>query len=469
MRIKFLSLSLSLSKVVFLVAFWSFFFALPNFFFCENERENLLLFRTKRRIEKMIPAATRTCLCTMSIRTTAPALASSTHQEASSSLFLLEKKNGNWNCRRRGLVLPPKRGDTKAKMTTTSTMTRASNGSNDDASTSSYSTEGGERPRRNDFTNPNHWRYQSYINSLENPDSLQNAEYRQRTGRNHVYRGIVSYDGTNYFGFQKQGEDKITIQSELERCLMQITSLDRELLCLGAAGRTDAGVHARKQVFHFYTKDPLKDELNCMRACNRLLNKDVRVVEIAKPHPMFHSRFHAIEKTYRYTIDFGLPHSPFHRTTAFSVGYREYDMKLLEEACKVFVGTHDFAAFMNRSRDGKNLERNSERTIYSFDVVRGGGGGSSTTNGERYEDPSSMLVHLYVTGNGFLYKQVRNMVGAILSVAGGRYTVDDLKMFLEKKDRKLVPMAAPAKGLCLYDVKYPDEMYFSSSSSSSGD
>ena len=58
------------------------------------------------------------------------------------------------------------------------------------------------------------------------------------------------------------------------------------------------------------------------------------------------------------------------------------------------------------------------------------------------------------------------MVGAILSVAGGRYTVDDLKMFLEKKDRKLVPMAAPAKGLCLYDVKYPDEMYFSSSSSS---
>ena len=72
---------------------------------------------------------------------------------------------------------------------------------------------------------------------------------------------------------------------------MQITSLDRELLCLGAAGRTDAGVHARKQVFHFYTKDPLKDELNCMRACNRLLNKDVRVVEIAKPHPMFHSRF----------------------------------------------------------------------------------------------------------------------------------------------------------------------------------
>ena len=292
----------------------------------------------------------------------------------------------------------------------------------------------------------------------------QSAEYRERTWRNHVYRGIVSYDGTNYFGFQKQGEDKITIQSELERCLMQITCLDRELLCLGAAGRTDVGVHARKQVFHFYTKEPLKDELNFMRACNRLLNEDVRVVEIAKPHPMFHSRFHAIEKTYRYTIDFGLPHSPFHRTTALSVGYREYDMKLLEEACKVFVGTHDFAAFMNRSRDGKNLERNSERTIYSFDVIRGGG---EEEGGERYEDPSSSLVYLYVTGNGFLYKQVRNMVGAILSVAGGRYTIDDLKLFMEKKDRKLIPMAAPAKGLCLYDVKYPDEMYFSPPPSSS--
>jgi len=194
------------------------------------------------------------------------------------------------------------------------------------------------------------------------------------------------------------------------------------------------------------------------------LNEDVRVVEIAKPHPMFHSRFHAIEKTYRYTIDFGLPHSPFHRKTALSVGYREYDMKLLEEACKVFVGTHDFAAFMNRSRDGKNLERNSERTIYSFDVIRGGG---EEEGGERYEDPSSSLVYLYVTGNGFLYKQVRNMVGAILSVAGGRYTIDDLKLFMEKKDRKLIPMAAPAKGLCLYDVKYPDEMYFSPPPSSS--
>jgi len=358
---------------------------------------------------------------------------------------------------------PEERGnfnDDRARMRMrTRTRTKSS------SSSSSHSTDGEEEEEEeNDFTDPKHWRHQSYKNSLENPDSLQSVEYRERTGRNHVYRGIVSYDGTNYFGFQKQGEDKITIQSELERCLMQITCLDRELLCLGAAGRTDAGVHARKQVFHFYTKEPLKDELNFMRACNRLLNEDVRVVEIAKPHPMFHSRFHAIEKTYRYTIDFGLPHSPFHRTTALSVGYREYDMKLLEEACKVFVGTHDFAAFMNRSRDGKNLERNSERTIYSIDVIRGGG---EEEGGERYEDPSSSLVYLYVTGNGFLYKQVRNMVGAILSVAGGRYTIDDLKLFMEKKDRKLIPMAAPAKGLCLYDVKYPDEMYFSPPPSSS--
>ena len=390
----------------------------------------------------MITATRRTCLvCSSMLRSS-----TTTRQKPvsyKSSLFLLRRKK---------------------KSTTTKRNPRTTNWSKrggtflQEEEEEEEEGEDREVTRRNDFTDPMHWRHESYKNSLENPDSLQSAEYRERTGRNHVYRGIVSYDGTNYFGFQKQGEDKITIQSELERCLMQITCLDRELLCLGAAGRTDAGVHARKQVFHFYTKEPLKDELNFMRACNRLLNEDVRVVEIAKPHPMFHSRFHAIEKTYRYTIDFGLPHSPFHRTTALSVGYREYDMKLLEEACKVFVGTHDFAAFMNRSRDGKNLERNSERTIYSFDVIRGGG---EEEGGERYEDPSSSLVYLYVTGNGFLYKQVRNMVGAILSVAGGRYTIDDLKLFMEKKDRKLIPMAAPAKGLCLYDVKYPDEMYFS--------
>jgi len=388
------------------------------------------------------------------------------HPSSSSSLFLLRKTTKATTATTRRLTnwsrssVPPKR------MTTTTTTTSSQKSSEESEAEEENTQE--VITQRNDFTNPDHWRHKSYINSLENTDSLQSLEYRERTGRNHVYRGIVSYDGTNYFGFQKQGEGTITIQSELERCLMQITSLDRELLCLGAAGRTDAGVHARKQVFHFYTKEPLKDELNCMRACNRLLNEDVRVLEIAKPHQMFHSRFHAIEKTYRYTIDFGVPHSPFHRTTALSVGYRKYDMKLLEEACKVFVGTHDFAAFMNRSRDGKNLERNSERTIYSFDVVRGGG----VSGGEGYEDPSSSLVHLYVTGNGFLYRQVRNMVGAILSVAGGRYTIDDLKMFMEKKDRKLIPMAAPAKGLCLYDVKYPDEMYFSpppSSSSSKDD
>jgi tRNA pseudouridine38-40 synthase len=323
---------------------------------------------------------------------------------------------------------------------------------------------------RNDFTNPNHWRHQSYIDSLENTEtSLQSELYKERTGRNFVYRGIVSYDGTRYKGFQKQGEEVMTVQSELERALMQITSCDRELLCLGGAGRTDAGVHAERQIIHFYTKEPLKDEKNCMRAMNRLLHEDVRVLEIAKPHQMFHSRFHAIEKTYRYTIDFGLPSSPFHRTRALSVGYREYDLELIEQACKIFIGTHDFSAFMNRSRDGKNLESNSERTIYSFDVVRGSGlslsddgnnNNNNNNNNNKYDDGSSSLVHLYVTGNGFLYRQVRNMVGAILAVGGGRFSLDELKILMEKRDRKLLPTAAPAKGLCLYDVKYPKEMLY---------
>ena len=293
-------------------------------------------------------------------------------------------------------------------------------------------------------------------------NSILSEAYRERTGRYHIYRATVSYDGTNYKGFQLQDDAVETIQSELERVLTTVAQVDRDVLCLGGAGRTDAGVHARKQVVHFYTTNPLKDKMNAQRACNRLLNDDVRILEIAKPHPTFHSRFHCTKKTYRYTIDFGVPHNSFYRTTAMSVGHRKYDLAKIVEACKLFVGTHDFSAFMNRLRDGKNAEQSAVRTIYAFDVVPSTiftDEECSTDKKKCYVDESSSLVHLYVTGNGFLYRQVRNMVGAILAVASGRFTLEELKSLMEKRDRKLLPMGAPAKGLCLYDVQYPSELY----------
>ena len=180
------------------------------------------------------------------------------------------------------------------------------------------------------------------------------------------------------------------------------------------------------------------------KAMNGMLAKDIRVEAFWEAHPLFHSRFHAVRKTYRYYVDARVTANPFTRTYAHQVGWRPCDVDVLRRACELFVGTMDYAAFCNASRDkAKNEGQNTTRTIYRFDVVD--------------DDPADDgLIRLEVEGDGFLYRQVRNMVGAALVVASGKHDLEYLRAIIESKDRSRAPMGAPARGLFLHEVIYPD-------------
>lgn len=274
--------------------------------------------------------------------------------------------------------------------------------------------------------------------ALEASLSDEGRMHREARGRNVTYMLKVTYDGEAYLGFQYQPRDA-TVQGEIEKALSKLTGEDRDFLGVGASGRTDTGVHARGQVVHFYARRPLPDLTRARKSLNGMLPKDIRVVELRRPHPAFHARFHAVRKTYHYYLDTRLEHDVFTRKHAMHCGWKPPDMERLRAAAAVLVGTHDFSAFSNQSRDA-SVVRDPTRTIYRFDVVE-------------LEDG---LVRLEVEGNGFLYRMVRNMVGAVMLAATKKGAgAGDVEAMLAGKDRRVAPMGAPPHGLFLHEVVYP--------------
>ena len=281
------------------------------------------------------------------------------------------------------------------------------------------------------------WRNEALRGSLSDKERV----WREAQGRNFTYMLKIVYDGERYLGFQYQPPPLKTVQGEVEKALTKLTGEGRDFLAIQASGRTDTGVHARGQVLHFYTRELIPDLVSFKRSMNGVMPDDVRVEEVRRPHPAFHARFHAVRKTYHYYLDTRPALDPFTRRHALHVGWRPPDMDRLRAAAAVLVGTHDFSAFANKSRD-KTVVRDPVRTIYRFDVV---------DTGE--------LIRLEVEGNGFLYRGVRNMVGAMLVAASSTKSgPEDLKKILDGKDRRGAPMGAPAHGLFLHEVVYPEAL-----------
>ena len=282
---------------------------------------------------------------------------------------------------------------------------------------------------------PGDWRNAALDASLSDEGRI----HREARGRNVTYMANVTYDGEAYLGFQYQPKDA-TVQGEIEKALSRLLGEDRDFLGVGASGRTDTGVHAKGQVVHFYTRSPLPDLERARKSLNGMLPKDIRVVELSRPHPAFHARFHAVRKTYHYYLDTRLEYDVFTRRHALHVGWKPPDMERLKLAAAELVGTHDFSAFSNKSRDAPEKARDPVRTIYRFDVV---------------ELPDG-LVRLEVEGNGFLYRMVRHMVGAVMLAATKRDAgPEDVQKMLQGKDRRGAPMGAPPHGLFLHQVVYP--------------
>ena len=248
----------------------------------------------------------------------------------------------------------------------------------------------------------------------------------------HYYKLLIAYDGTNYSGWQVQ-PNALTIQEVIERTIATILN---QKITLTGSGRTDAGVHALGQVAHFHCENPL----NIYRfqfSLNRLLPKDIRILEMTDIHPHFHAQFHATGKTYYYHLQLGPTQNPFKRL--YSLHVREpLDLSKLKEATQFFIGTHDFTSFANQAHMGA-AGKNPVRTVKRIDVVEESGG-----------------IRLEFEADGFLYKMVRNLTGTLLAVAKNTLHIDQIPIILAAKNRSCTAKAAPPEGLFLIHVDYPE-------------
>jgi tRNA pseudouridine38-40 synthase len=247
---------------------------------------------------------------------------------------------------------------------------------------------------------------------------------------NRRIRITVSYDGTDFHGWQVQ-PGLSTIQGELERVLIDI---EKAPVHVEGSGRTDAGVHALAQVAAFSLGNPIPVE-NLRRAMNRLLPRDIRVIDAALADDDFHPRFQAVAKTYEYRIVRSEICPPFERRYVYHHAYPLNEDRMIELA-RLLEGEHDFSAFA-AADDRDELGHSKVRRIFSSGLWR---------DGEK-------LIYR-VRGSGFLKHMVRNIVGVLLEVGKGNLGRDDLEERLRPGCAIPAGPAAPARGLFLISVEY---------------
>jgi len=283
---------------------------------------------------------------------------------------------------------------------------------------------------------------------------------------------LVSYDGTRYHGFQTQ-PDGNTIQDRLEDAIRKLTG---EEVRVTGSGRTDAGVHARGQVAHFHTSSRIPAERWAL-ALNSRLPGDIVVLGAAEVDPSFHARRDAVSKTYRYTVNTRRFPDVFRRRYEYHHP-TPLDCAAMREGLCHLVGEHDFTSFASTH----SAAPHHVRTIFSARLIvepEGGPGGAADTSdgladtqggqdvglhgggtggaaGNAAPEKVRGLIHLELTGNGFLYNMVRIIVGTLLEVGEGKRPPDEIAEILAAKDRSLAGPTAPAHGLVLWRVDYDE-------------
>ncbi len=239
----------------------------------------------------------------------------------------------------------------------------------------------------------------------------------------------VAYDGTAYHGFQRQ-KNCLAIQNVLEEVLSDALG---ETIEIAGASRTDAGVHARCQVVNFFTDTSIPVE-RLPKALNKKLPPDI-VITAAKIVDREFSALHStVRKTYKYKVYNNVVPNPFLRSYSWHYPYH-LDFAKMQAAMSVLVGKHDFTSF--KSSGGAEM-RSSVRTI-------------TCAQCERCSDDIFLFT---ISGDGFLYRMVRNIVGTVVTVGNNRMSLERLREVLLAKDRRLAGKTAPAQGLILWDVQY---------------
>ena len=242
-------------------------------------------------------------------------------------------------------------------------------------------------------------------------------------------RLTIEYDGTAYSGWQRQ-PNGLAVQQVIEEALCQLLG---EKVDLRSSGRTDAGVHARGMAAAFQTASnlPLKAFVD---GTNRFLPPDIAIQEAVDVPAGFKPISDALAKHYRYTILLSSVRSPLRRFHAWHIR-EELDLEAMRTGAVNFVGRHDFAAF----RASNCAAKTTIRRVDSVEITR--------------EDDA---IFIDVVGGGFLKNMVRVMVGTLVDIGRGRFAPGHITWLLQNGDRKKAGITAPACGLCLIRVYYPE-------------
>jgi tRNA pseudouridine38-40 synthase len=236
---------------------------------------------------------------------------------------------------------------------------------------------------------------------------------------------ILSYDGTNYLGWQKTKTGP-SIEEELEKACFILL---KQKFLFQAASRTDKNVHAKKQILNFFIDKEidlnlLKYKLNC------LLPKDIRILQLKEVDKNFHPTLDCIKKHYRYYIcqdPFQYPHKRFY---SWHIPH-PLNIDKMKKASKILIGKHNFLAFSNRK------EKNPIREIYEISI----------------EKKDNQII-IDIIGNSFLYKMIRNIVGCLVFIGKEKIIPCHIKKILKSQNRKKIFVTASSHGLFLYDIFY---------------
>lgn len=239
----------------------------------------------------------------------------------------------------------------------------------------------------------------------------------------------LQYDGTHYAGFQRQ-PNGVTIQEKLEEALRALTQ-DPAFKIGAAAGRTDAGVHARGQVVHIRTESRIPID-RWPYALNQQLPPDIIVTGAELVPDDFHARYWAVGKRYRYTFECAPFQTPMTRLYAYH-WQRELDLGLMRQAAALIVGYHDFAAFRSTGGSAKT----SDRTVTRLELTE-----------------AAPYIYMDIEADGFLYNMVRIIAGTLLEVGARRRPLSDVAEALATGARRFAGKTLAAHGLSLEMVTY---------------
>ncbi len=241
------------------------------------------------------------------------------------------------------------------------------------------------------------------------------------------WKCICAYDGTFFAGWQSQANHQ-AVQDVLEA---RLCSIFKRFIRIHGSSRTDAGVHARGQVFHFDADWPWGPE-RLKLALNARLEHNLRILAVEKVSEDFHARFSVKKKTYGYYLQLK-PADPFQYPYVWDLVPRNFETNRIQDALPLFVGEHDFRGFAGHVTN----KENTLKTLYQVDL---------TQNGE--------ALALTFTGSGFLYRMVRMLVGSLVMLAYGKIDKTFLQQRLQLKNLTIPIITAPARGLFLEKIDY---------------